>query len=378
MPDVTQIATRSLSDDETKISNIYVAIINAPDGTAALPSDRILEIYTGNVAQDVATPGKTMVYFTPTEDISAPCEVRVLANLNDNSIAQIEALKSNASATLQDWSNITQNIEHLYSTEANAGNITQARKFYPMYSNGWYLQEGLNQTTATTIRLKLSRSYARIDLVNSASNFSLQGATLLNGAKQGYAISSSTIPTNLGGTIEYKESVASTEVVSPIYIYPNSEKTYIIIHGTYTDPTGAVFEGYHKLAIKYKKDGETDYTYQTDPNTLYTLNIVEIGTAGYTSLEQAIAAVEETNGVWYEIEIGASAGADIVTNNGRYYLSTTNSECIIYGLPGALTNFSIAKIMYNKNSALADVVLPTPIVSATAGITVVEIGRAHV
>ena len=121
MPDVNQISTRSnLTSDESKISNIYVAIINvsATNAIAAASSDKILKIYEGKIVQDYAT-GNTTLYFTPDADITAQCEIRVLANLSTSAITQVNNLKSSASATLQNWINIALDLTNLYSSVAS-------------------------------------------------------------------------------------------------------------------------------------------------------------------------------------------------------------------------------------------------------------------
>jgi hypothetical protein len=214
----------------------------------------------------------------------------------------------------------------------------------------------------------LTRSVAKIVVVNTAPEFNLAGATVSNAPRRGtlHRPEEKPIRANTGNQTDYRNGNATTDtaagiaaaappddpeagtgilqttVKNPIYVYesPAAEGTSVIVQGTYTDSDGNVFEGYYKLALRSAYGGDP---LPVERNHNYTVTIGAVNRPGFASLAEAIASEHPSNeDITWSVEVADDSGHEIV-DNGEYYLAVSNSEYIIYadGEPSGLTAVTV-------------------------------------
>ncbi|MFR9672452.1 MAG: hypothetical protein SNI72_06035, partial [Rikenellaceae bacterium] len=185
------------------------------------------------------------------------------------------------------------------------------------------------------------------------------------------------IPYDFGGNIDYvalKETVASGETTSPIYIFPNSgtvdgsdsqynaddwndnlNPQYIILKGR---AAGYDTDGYYKIALKaqypltYKYDSSgdllvendsyvvdtwSDVTYDILRNTYFKVNLTTVDKPGYKTFEDAAKSTNPASNISYSITVmSGDSRNEILVSNGTYYveLQTTRVYMSGYGTAG--------------------------------------------
>lgn len=333
-----QTKTTDLTNDESRINNLYVFVFEAPDeGNAISPKDKLIEIARATMSA-VDEADVTL------QEYDKECYLRVCANLTNTMITKVNLLKplykTDGSAEAAPTSTRGDCLALVEKVEES---LYHANKFgqtpnppYPMTSTREFLKK-IDETTY--VETEIDTDYARIDVdATSASNFTLTSATLLNGAKQGYMIYrfDEPLPVNLGGpTVEYLPTPASGNIVSPIYLFPNNGQdganpTELLVRGTYRTSAGIEYDGYYRIQIRYEKVEAPDVTqYDIAGNTLYKIVINSIEGPGYPTPEEAKAnpPVHEIN---YTVDVDDGSSFDIVVSNGEHYMGFTNSEYILY------------------------------------------------
>jgi hypothetical protein len=208
---------------------------------------------------------------------------------------------------------------------------------------------------STPITIDLERALARVVVTNSASNFTLQGVTVMDAPRRGRLWQNgTTLKSNTAAAerTDYTEFVAATAEGStqttdpttetaknPIYLYESAKEeathTQIIIQGTYN---GAL--NYYRLSFRNPTAAGTatpNATLDILRNRNYTFKISAVKRAGYTTLADAQNAAHASNeDIVWGIDVTDATAHDII-DNGEYYLGVTNSRLILYA-DGAQTN----------------------------------------
>lgn len=176
----------------------------------------------------------------------------------------------------------------------------------------------LNSTTLADKIAKLKFAYARIDVTNLATGFTLSSCQGLNFRQNSYLTERTPLvsPEGLFSTI-------ATDQLSGIYLFesPRSTPTDLLIKGTKT----GFGEGYYKIRIAY---GDDKKTYEIRRGVRYAVNLTNVKGPGYASAEEAIA--NEPANIEYDVAVDDGSSKDVVISNGSYYLGVSNSEYIIY------------------------------------------------
>lgn len=214
-----------------------------------------------------------------------------------------------------------------------------------------------------------------IDAKAVAADFTIAGATLWNGSKQGHVLPQSPmIGYNEADVLKYSEKTTVSEncIRSQIYLYENNgslannatNPTIVIVKGTYKGVTG-----YYRLDLLNTAAGQKPYAaHSITRNFLYVLKIVKIETVGYATAVEA-AANTASNNISYDVEISDGTSFDIASN-GEYYLGLSNSECLVYTSAKQDVTLDISTVSHNAPSTvlqgrvtLRNVVGDTPVIS---------------
>lgn len=186
-------------------------------------------------------------------------------------------------------------------------------------------------------KVKLERIAAKITVENAASEFVLQGATVLNTTQYGYLYrdilpgppsTPSALPTD---KVHYLTGTGSTGVTdiagaesgstadNPLYVYEsNAGDITVLMQGEYS---GTSY--WYRLALKTTEGAPMT----VDRNTHYTVTITEVGMRGYASIDDALTGTDVTGSVKYTVLSSGLSDHEIV-DNGIYYLGLSNSEFI--------------------------------------------------
>lgn len=214
---------------------------------------------------------------------------------------------------------------------------------------------GLTEISKTVQRIAAK---IEVDAQEVATDFTLAGATLWNGAKQGAVLPASSMRLSQGANVQrYSEKtvVASNSIRSQIYLYENkgteaddatANPTIVIVRGSYKG-----ISGYYRLDILHTTGAKPYASHSITRNFLYTLKIKKVDTVGYATAAEA-AANTASNNISYNIEVSDGVSYDIASN-GEYYLGLSNSECLIY-VPTSTTDTTVdvATIAHNAPSTV--------------------------
>lgn len=217
--------------------------------------------------------------------------------------------------------------------------------------------------SGTTGMSEISKSILRIaakievDAKAVAADFTIAGATLWNGPKQGHVLPQSPmIAYNGANVVKYNEKTGVSEncIRSQIYLYENNSTladntanpTIVIVKGTYKGTTG-----YYRLDILNTAVGEKPYAaHSITRNFLYTLKVTKIETVGYATADEA-AANTASNNISYDVEVSDGTSFDIASN-GEYYLGLSNSECMVYAVASTPITMDISTVSHNAPSTV--------------------------
>ncbi len=218
----------------------------------------------------------------------------------------------------------------------------------------------------TSIAQGLTRNVAKINVDASAvsAEFTLEGVTLVNGAKQGYVFRQADIPASSGTDVQQyseKTPVSGNELTSQIYLYENAgllsdgttpNPTMLIIRGTYKGVSG-----YYRMDILKKNTDGTYTPYDIERNYCYTLTITNIENGGYLTPKEAIDA--EPSNTWYRVDVTDDVKSHDVVTNGHYYLGVSNSEFFVYGNDDKVQDQLITTVSTNAPAGTYTLITPS-------------------
>jgi hypothetical protein len=208
--------------------------------------------------------------------------------------------------------------------------------------SGLHTVAAINEATqlgTAESRIALTRSVAKIVVENSATGFTLEGATVANAPAKGRFHNPGSTPMAADGLTDYKTTsglasdiaaaaagtgeTLQTTAANPIYLYESpAGVTSIIVQGEYGGE-----RGYYKLAIRRVYGGQTVGVVR---NSIYRVNITAVKRPGYQTLQEAIDARDPSNqDIDWKMEVNDGYAHEIV-DNGEYYLGVSNSEYILY------------------------------------------------
>lgn len=199
--------------------------------------------------------------------------------------------------------------------------------------------------------LQLTRTVAKMVIINNASDFELKGITaVVNVPRQGRLHNwDGSIMDNTSNLTEYRydaiyssplinveslSGVQSTEG-SPIYLYESakSNNTYIIIQGTYKNQ-----DYYYKMAIA----GTDLQLMNILRNRSYTFTIAAVKGPGFSTVADAKVSQASNTVLDFTVLVDDSNSYEITANN-NYYLAVSNSVFIAYTSQGG--NYEAFKLV---------------------------------
>lgn len=232
--------------------------------------------------------------------------------------------------------------------------------------------------------LEMERAVAKIIVRNTASNFILRGATVVNAPRRGQLHRIGTTLLNNSGAsnlTDYRATSPADPVTgiaaatvegttqttdptnvnfkNPIYIYESrsTEKTAVIIKGVYQG-----MDYYYKLSFVDAGNNPINIL----RNYQYTFTVTSVSRPGFISLTDAVNAAYGSNeAITFTITASDPYSSDIV-DNGEYYLGVTNSAFIVYG-DEAISNMHAFTVTTDRNTTLTD-----NSISVSSGLTLVS------
>jgi uncharacterized protein (TIGR02145 family) len=338
-------------------------------------------------AQSYVLGGKTWVDINSQ---TSACRILILANpqpkFTDTAGTEYDFSVANFNAVLAPGGSaktIAQACELLHTQSLTAtthGTVPYVNTSIPMSA----IFDTPNISGAITIGtdehpFPLTRAVARVVVTNTATNFVMQGATVLDTPRRGRLHKlGTTLKTNPlpADRTDYLTATANSQVTgiatataegakqttdptaaaskNPLYVYESSKAealhTHIIVQGVYDGRTN-----YYKLSLRDPNAGATDPNAAIDivRGTNYTINITSVKRSGYSTLTDAMNAAHSSNeDVVWRVNVTDAYSHDIV-DNGEYYLGVTNSQFKVYA-DGAPTNKHAFTITTNRTAALTD------------------------
>ncbi len=213
------------------------------------------------------------------------------------------------------------------------------------------------------ISVKMARVVAKITVENTAGNFTLTGATVMDAPRRSTlhrlgdaeAIEESDDPADYDEIVEAEDNTTED---NPIYVYesPADGGMFVIVRGEYGGQTN-----YYKIALVDGSGEALDIV----RNHEYCVEIESVQRAGYTSLGDAADAPASNEDIEATVNVTDGTAHDIV-DNGRYYLGVSNSQYIVYG-DGALTG----KVAFTVTTDCSEEVAANSITVSGTGLTLV-------
>lgn len=339
-----QIQTRATEAEEEAYddTNVWALLFNATAADDATPTTLVQA-----PVKAIKSGNQLRLLLRATAD---PVTLHLVTGLSDELNAYLGTL-DNFSEGVTTFEDVNQRLQTAEVTEAGVPvgpdtyfHMSIAPEFYP---NG--------TINLTTITQDLIRNPAKINVDASAlfaTDFTLEGVTLVNGARKGFVLPQTAIPADQGGsTVRYDEKTTITDnrLTSAIYLYENAglrdgakNPTKLIIRGKYKGGASS----YYRMDI-LEKDKNTDGTYiphNITRNTSYTLIISKIENGGYSTFDEALAA--EPSNTWYEVVVDDPNAYDVVSN-GHYFLGISNSRCYVVGSAERFENLHVATVTTN-------------------------------
>ena len=223
-------------------------------------------------------------------------------------------LKTNMGMTLENFK------ANLKITSIISGIIPYDGGYLPMVGEK-ALDNITNNTTIGTSseKLALTRIVAKVTVENTATEFTVQSWSISH-AKDATFFYSST-PTGIN--MDFLPDIAAEE--DAFYIYPSvaNEGPSVIINGTYNNTPNQ----YYRLIFK----DTSGLPIAINRNTWYKFIISKIDRPGFSSFNEAANSIP----IAAAIEV-ADLNSHDTDNNGRFYIGTSNSQVLFYGLPTSL------------------------------------------
>ena len=308
------ISTKALNEQESKISNIYVALFTATSDNDFDGNNTLLEI----VKKNINDPSPIVIL----NQQSNPCRIYTLVNVSGDNINRIEALPKGTK--LSDFLKLSSVINDIKLENTN----------FPMYGESIFLKEGINKNTVLNIKAK--KTFSKITINVNSLDFIIHELMIINSVTNGYLTGNNN---SFSETANSEVSVANhtnSNIIKQLslYSYPNKTNTPtdILIKGAYQgkEPT------YYKVRLRYKNNAsDTDYKVNINDNTNYIININSVKHNGYDYKGDAIN--NEPSNIIYDVTVLDNESHEIIINNGDYYLGLSNSELIIYGAGSIIT-----------------------------------------
>ena len=196
--------TRIVKNDfEKKITkmDLFLFEVKAKKETAPATDARVIGHYTNFLDN----AGVVSISIPKRDD--ACWAVAVVNSSNDNLNV----------TTFADIKDLSESLTSLYSTVG-----TSYAKGLPMYALQYF-----DKIIAGNNILSLAHICARIDVTSTAQGYTLQSATLLNGANTGYYAPRSPLTEHKNSNVtQYQTTTMSGEEIPPIYLYENGGGKY--------------------------------------------------------------------------------------------------------------------------------------------------------
>lgn len=382
-PDQIQTRATQTEEDAYDDSKVWVLLFNATSASDATPTTLVQA-----PVKAIKTGTKLYVLLRAT---TQPVTLFMVTGLSPALNGYLETV-SNFSEGSTTFAAVNDRLQTAAVTQT--GVPIGSGSYFHMSSKPVFYSAGT--IPVVSITQQLIRNVAKINVDASAvsSDFTLESATLVNGAQKGFVLQQAAIPANNGGDpVRYlaKSAVVGNKLMSEIYMYENSG---FLSGGTTPNPTKLIVKGKYKGGASgyYRMDilennGDGSYTpYDIKRNCSYTLKIGKIENGGYTTFDEAISG--EPSNTWYDVVVKDPDSYDIASN-GHYYLGVSNSELIVYGDPAQTGHLHVATVTtdaptgtYTSISSSADLsavtsTLTTPVTgTATATDIYATIGSA--
>ncbi len=326
-PEMNEVQTRSgATEPELALANILLFVFESD--ADALNEDAPLQQLITDENISLASNGRVTVTLAESD---VPVRLRALTNLSSATVAYIKTRHIAGSTTAENYFDITDGIAGIYKGGTPGGEVDAI----PMATGPLYLP-GINEHTVLS-NWELGFCCAKINFHVTTTNFSLQGATLLNGSERGYLREHTPLPINHNhagatfGTVRYNEVVGTPPT---IYLYENNgdngnNPTDLIVKGYYNH---APVASYYKIRIRYTDAITHQECYDINRSTCYQVNITAVDSPGYPTAADAERNLPSN--IQYDIIVDDGQSHDIISN-GQYYMGFTNSEVRYYGLPDA-------------------------------------------
>ena len=191
----------------------------------------------------------------------------------------------------------------------------------------------LNTTIGTPeAKLNLTRMVAKVTVENTDPEFTIQSWSISH-AKDATLFYSST-PSGIN--MDFVPDIAAAE--DTFYIYPSvaSESPSVIINGTYK----GVPNQYYRLIFK----DSSGLPIAIARNTWYKFIISRVDRPGFSTFNEAANSIP----IAVTIEV-IDYNSHEIDNNGRFYIGTSNSQVLFYGLPSFL--YPVVTISTNAKSS---------------------------
>lgn len=339
-----QIQTRATEAEEEAYddTNVWALLFNATAADDATPTTLVQA-----PVKAIKSGNQLRLLLRATAE---PVTLHLVTGLSDELNAYLGTL-DNFSEGVTTFDDVNQRLQTAEVTEA--GVPVGPDTYFHMSTNPVFYAAGT--INLTTITQDLIRNPAKINVDASAlfaTDFTLEGVTLVNGARKGFVLPQTAIPADQGGsTVRYDEKTTITDnrLTSAIYLYENAglrdgakNPTKLIIRGKYKGGASS----YYRMDI-LEKDKNTDGTYiphNITRNTSYTLIISKIENGGYSTFDEALAA--EPSNTWYEVVVDDPNAYDVVSN-GHYFLGISNSRCYVVGSAERFENLHVATVTTN-------------------------------